>query len=102
MDTARRNQIIRLIAIWGTSLLLSVSAMGLSAYTFTRDRIDYSCETSGHSYEPRYDTIPPSAGQITDMKFSWSSDKMKALELLKQEVYVGDVCHYCGKTVKRN
>lgn len=101
MDTARKNQIIRLITIWVTTLLLSVSSMGISVYVLTRDRINYSCESNGHGFEPRYDSIPPAAKEIQDLKMSWHASKLEAIEKMRRNIYVGDVCHYCGKTVKR-
>ena len=101
MNSTRRNRVLRLIAIWGTSLLLSISALGVSGYVLVRDRIDYSCESNGHSYEPRYESVPPPATEIADLKLLWESDKMKAVEKMRRNIYVGDICHYCGKTLKR-
>jgi hypothetical protein len=100
-EQERKTRALKLTVIWGISILLSVSAMVLSTYVLTRDRIDYSCERNGHSYEPRYETVPPSGKEIQDLKLHRSTYKLTYVEAMTRRAYVGDVCHYCGKSVRR-
>lgn len=97
----KRETILRMIIVWSISLILSISAMGVSVYVLTRDRIDYSCERSGHSFEARYDTEPPAPETISILNLSIESNKLKAVGSMSKKLYVCDVCRYCGNSVRR-
>lgn len=49
-------------------------------------------------FEPRYDRIPPERIGHLDTTVGGAEVLFKAMT---KEVYVGDVCVRCGKTVKR-
>lgn len=100
-ETRRNHTTAQLIFVWGLSLVMSVTATGLSVYTFSRDRIDYSCEKNGHNFEPRFEDASDTAKIEAILKskepamgnaHSWT---ISHLDTLKR--YVGDVCTYCGK-----
>ena len=54
---------------------------------------EHICGTDNHKFEPRYDLKWPANILKAPMMFA---DELKAF---KEEIYLGDVCIYCGKVV---
>jgi hypothetical protein len=90
-----KEEIGRLLIAWGITLLMSLTALGLSIYVVARERINYSCERSGHAFEARFDIEPPS---ITEVKWNTTLGEIHALT---KQTYAGDVCRYCGASIPR-
>jgi hypothetical protein len=99
--TGHEKKILRLLIIWFVSMALSVIAISVSFYTLYRDRKEYNCESHGHSFEARYQTVPATAEEIKVIgnTFGWSSDKKQALRDLEKKVYICEVCEYCGDVI---
>lgn len=57
-----------------------------------------------HRFEARYDSLQPKAPEfITPIiaTILFSEDKVEAIEHMRSEVYICDVCARCGKTIER-
>ena len=100
-ETKRNITTFQLIFVWGLSLVLSCSAVGMAGYTLTKERINYSCERNGHGFAPRFNTQPPDAAVIQGLGLSQDSDKLRAASSMAKKVYICDVCTYCGKTATK-
>lgn len=60
--------------------------------------IDKCTSIFGHSFKPRYDTIPPSRiGEYEGGRHGLE----QLIKLMTKQTYVRDVCKYCGKTIER-
>lgn len=97
----RRATILQLIFIWGLCLVMSISAMGVSVFVLTKERIDYSCERSGHGFAPRYNVEPPNPELVNLLDIAGTGAKLEAVDKMSKKVYVCDVCTYCGKSVTK-
>jgi hypothetical protein len=100
-ETKRNITTSQLVFVWGLSLVLSCSAVGMSGYTLTRDVISRTCEDHGHSFEPRYNTEPPNPELVTSLGIVGTTATLEAVTQMSKKIYVGDVCAYCGKTAAK-
>lgn len=55
----------------------------------------------GCKFTPRYDTIPPTAEQIIELRGDLLAPFTMDIEAATARTYAGDVCERCGKTVER-
>lgn len=57
-----------------------------------------------HCFEARYDSLQPQSPEfITPIiaTIMFSEDKVAAIEHMRSEIYIYDVCTRCGKTIER-
>jgi len=96
------RQLAAIIILWAASLVLSISALSLSAYMLGSERINWSCEDNGHCYEARYDVTPPNSDDLEKLKeaFGYETNRLEAMDKLNKKTYVKDTCNYCGKSLK--
>jgi hypothetical protein len=91
------------LILWAAALVMSIAALSISCYMLVSERIDWSCERNGHTYEARYELDPVSKEMITaiDEAFSGNIAALEALDKSRKKTYVCDVCRYCGGTIER-
>jgi len=101
--TTRREIYLFMVAVI-VGCIFSVASVVMWGYTAATQRDNWNCADNGHRFEARYNTqdlTPTMMKEIGD-SFAYSSDKLSAMRLCRRQVYLHDVCTYCGVTVKNN
>jgi hypothetical protein len=70
---------------------------------------NHQCGTENHRFEARYDEVPIVEGEQPQASPAfWGYEASEIVDLQEshrrmrlREVYVRDVCRYCGKEIKR-
>jgi hypothetical protein len=99
------RNLVALIILWAASLVMSITALSVSSYAVKKHRFSHECTRDGHNYEARYTTRPPTltGEEIATIFDEFSGGSSSQLELIKEyrtQVYVKDVCTYCGNAVQ--